>query len=269
VTRRRLSRAVLLSACVVGFAPASVAAQAGGSTAPRPQPAPRRPAGPPRLAKFFLAAGVGVAATSNDFDQSVPFTLFAEEASIDGRVAVGRGPYLDARAGYRVWRRLGVGAGVSHFQWTGSQHVIFRLPHPFLRAMPQVAEGDADARRALTEVDVSVLFGLSAGPRWHLVAYGGPTVAFLSQELGHDRFLYRYVFPFTEIVLEPRSGGASTGRGIGAHGGLAMTRLLGRRWGLHFDIRGSTADAELDEFDAPFVISTAVLRVTAGLRVHF
>ena len=78
------------------------------------------------------AAAIGVSATSNEFDQDVPFALFAEEATITGPVSVSRGPRFDVSAGFRVWRRFGAGVTLTSFNSSGDMEALFRLPHPFL-----------------------------------------------------------------------------------------------------------------------------------------
>ena len=238
------------------------------TTKPAPQ-APKKPVVPPKLVKFSITGGIGVSATSNEFDQDVPFTLFAEEASITGPVSVSRGPRFDVSAGYRVWRRFGAGVTLTSFNSSGDMEAVFRLPHPFLIGAPREASGVTDATRRTTDLHISGLIGLVAGRRWHVVAYAGPSLTWLSQQLGYDRFSYTYVLPFNEATLSPKDGAASTGNGIGGHAGVSITRMMGRRWGINGDIRGSSTKAKLDALGTPIELQTGGVQMSAGVRVHF
>jgi hypothetical protein len=236
-------------------------------TAPQAKPL-RRPAGPPKLARVYFGASVAGSATNSDFNQDVRFTLFAEEATIKGPISVARGPHFQGHVGFRLWRRLGVGASVSYFESEGEMRADYRLPHPFLVAAPREVSGEASASRQTTDVHLHVLLGLVASPRWHVVVAGGPSMSLLTQQLGPDRFTYQFVFPFSAITLNSRNG-TSTGRGIGAHAGVSMTRLLGRRWGVLGDVRVSSTKAELATLDTTVRIQTGGAQVGLGLRLHF
>ena len=238
------------------------------TTKPAPQP-PKRPVVPPKLVRFSIGGGIGVSATSNEFDQDVPFTLFAEDASITGPVSVSRGPRFDVSAGVRVWRRFGAGVTLTSFNSSGDMEAVFRLPHPFLIGAPREASGVTDATRRTTDLHISGLIGLVLNRRWHVVAYAGPSMTWLSQQLGYDRFSYTYVLPFNEATLSPKDGAASTGTGIGGHAGVSITRMMGRRWGINGDIRGSSTKAKLDALGTPIELQTGGVQMSAGVRVHF
>ena len=257
----------LMRRAVLAFVLAvAVAAPAAAQTPPR---APRKPPPPPTLAKFLFGAGIGGSATSNDFEQDVVLTLFAEEGSIRGPVSVAHGPLFDVHAGYRLWRRIGVGVAVSLLTSNGNMHADFNLPDPFLVAAFHAVGGDASATRTTTDLHVSALIGLKHTPKWHVVLSVGPSVSWLSQQLGYDRFRYTYVYPFDDATLEPVEGRTSDGRGIGVHAGLAITRLLGRRWGIEGTVRGSSTKVELDALGRPVTLQTGGLQMSAGIRFHF
>jgi hypothetical protein len=234
----------------------------------KPAP-PKRPAPPPKLARFTIGGGIGMSATSNDFDQDVPFTLFSEQGTITGPVSVGRGPRYEASAGYRLWRRIGIGGTFTWFQSSGDMHAVFAVPHPLLFARPREGTGDTSATRTTTDVHVSGLIGIVYNPRWRVVAYAGPSFTWLEQELGSDLFSYSFVLPYTEVTLNEKPGVASKGDGIGAHGGVSITRMMGRRWGIVGDFRGSTTKATLNVLGKPYELQTGGFQMSAGVRVQF
>jgi hypothetical protein len=238
------------------------------TTKPGVQP-PKKPAPPPKLVRFSIGGGIGISATSNDFDQDVPFELYAEQGSISGPVSVSRGPRFDVSGGLRIWRRFGAGATLTRFQSSGDMHAVFQFPHPFLFGAAREAVGDTSATRTATDLHISGLIGLVYGPRWRVVAYAGPTLTWLNQELGYDRFSYTYVLPFNEATLYTKDGSASSGDGLGGHAGVTITRVMGRRWGIVGDVRGSSTKATLDALGTPVQLQTGGFQASAGVRVHF
>jgi hypothetical protein len=263
-----------LAVAILAALPTIAHAQAKPPVPPKPvttKPAlqTKKPAVPPKLVRFSVGGGIGMSATSNDFDQDVPFELYAEQATISGPVSVSRGPRFEASAGYRIWRRFGAGATFTLFKNSGDMQAVFQLPHPFVFGAPREAIGDTSATRTTMDLHVSGLVGLVAGPRWHVVAYAGPSFTWLSQELGYDRFSYTYVVPFNEATLSEMAGSSSKGDGIGAHAGVSMTRMMGRRWGILGDFRGSSTKAKLDALGTPVELQTGGFQVSAGVRVHF
>jgi hypothetical protein len=252
---RQVAGALLLAAAM----PAAAAAQ----TRP-PQRAPLRPSALPRI---FLTVGVGALATDPSFDQDVRFTLFAEDGSIRGPVSVPRAPRYDLQVGLRVWRRLGAGLSATYFQGDGTMEAEFRLPSPFLIGAPVEVSGSASALRTVTDVHVSALINIHGSRRWQVTAFAGPSFTYLEQQLGHNRFRYDYVFPFTDATLALRDG-TTTGTGLGGHAGASVTRRLGRL-GVSGTVRYSLTRAELDAFDTPFTINTGGVQISAGLRFGF
>ena len=82
-------------------------------------------------ARGFLTINGGQQAASPDFSDNIAFTDFAEEGDFDARYATGSDTVFDAGGGIRVWRNLGIGAGVSLFSHTGDAGITARIPHPF------------------------------------------------------------------------------------------------------------------------------------------
>ena len=253
---RRLGFLVLVAVLV----PAAVSAQSA--------PQLRAPNGPKALPGAFFAATIGVSATDVNFDQDIEFTLFAEDATIRGPVAVPRAPRYEAQLGFRIWRRIGMGLALTYFQHEGDMRADFRLPSPFQVGAPVEVSATTSASRMVGDVHLQVLVGLVASRSWHVVAFAGPSATYLEQEFGHNLFAYQYQYPFTDATLTTRTG-ATTGYGIGGHVGGSVTRRLVTGVGLTATVRFSSTKADLEAFGKPFQLDTGGTQFSAGIRFGF
>lgn len=254
-------RPVVAAAALVASAlPALAFAQAAS-------PALRAPSASRALPGVFFVAAVGASATDPAFDQDVTFTLFAEDATIRGPVAVARAPRYEAQLGFRVWRRIGVGVTAAYFQQSGDLRADFRLPSPFVVGAPIEVSGTASASRRVVDLHVQALIGLVGSEHWNVTAFVGPSMTYLEQQFGHDVFGFDFEFPFTEATLVPRDR-TTSGTGVGGHGGVSLTRRFGGL-GLVGTVRFSSVKADLDAFDTPFQLETGGVQVSAGLRFTF
>ena len=66
-----------------------------------------------------------------------------------------------------------------------------------------------------------------------------------------------------------RRAARRAGHGIGGHAGLALTRMIGRRWGIAGNIRASSTKAKLDALGTTVALQTGGVQMSAGVRVHF
>jgi hypothetical protein len=244
-----MRRLCLILLPLAGFAPVPVCAQS-------------------QLPSRFVSIGATAQISSNDFAQRFTFPLFAEHAKIEGPLAVSRGVRVDARMGLHLWSRLGVGLLVSRLRTSGHMHVTYTLPYPFLFDDPRVAVADSASRRGVTDLHVQAHVLVVGRDRWQVVASGGPSATWLSQELATDRLQYTYDYPFDSITVTPRSG-VTKGHGFGGHAGLTLTRRLGRHFGLDADMRWSFTRVRLESAGSTLTLHTGGPQAGGAFRVVF
>jgi hypothetical protein len=221
------------------------------------------------LPKVFVAGGAGTNVSTNDFAMNIAFPLYQETANISGPVAVGRGTRFELQAGVRLRRRVGVGVTLSSFRSSGTIQATYSLPSPFLFDHPQTATTDASSRRRTTDVHVQVLWLAYARKPWSVIAFGGPTLSWLSQELATDRLTYAYTYPFDSISLASTALGSTHGNGLGGHVGATVSRQVGRHVGLDGQIRWSTTRVSLTAESSTFTLQTGGIQMGGGLRIFY
>ena len=121
-------------------------------------------------ARGFLTINGGQQAASPDFSDNIAFTDFAEEGDFDARYATGSDTVFDAGGGIRVWRNLGIGAGVSLFSHTGDAGITARIPHPFFFDRHRAVDGtEPGFAREETAVYLQALWVIPASRSFHIV----------------------------------------------------------------------------------------------------
>ena len=121
-------------------------------------------------ARGFLTINGGQQAASPDFSDNIAFTDFAEEGDFDARYANGSDTVFDAGGGIRVWRNLGIGAGVSLFSHTGDAGITARIPHPFFFDRHRAVDGtEPGFAREETAVHLQALWVIPASRSFHIV----------------------------------------------------------------------------------------------------
>ena len=221
-------------------------------------------------ARGFLTVNGGLQAVSTDFTDDVTFTAFAEEGEFDARYAIGSDVLFDAGGGIRVWRNLGVGAGVSVFSHAGDAGIMASVPYPFRFNRHREFEGtEPGFTRGETAVHLQALWVIPASRSIHITLSAGPTLFAVTQELA-TRVNYDYVYPFDEATLagtdKQRHSVSTTGFNVGGDVAFYLSEWLG----VGGMVRLSRGSAELASADGGTVtIDTGAVQVSGGLRIRF
>jgi hypothetical protein len=222
------------------------------------------------LRRAYLSANGSYQATSTDFGDSVAFTEFLEEARVESSYSVGAGPQLDLAGVVRLWRLVGVGAGVTRFSRTGRASVAAQIPHPFFFDRPRSIEGEAAGlKREELAVHVQAVVFLPAGERFSVALFGGPSLFNVKQNL-ISRVEYVQLYPYDTAEFS----GTQTGRGsessLGFNAGADVGYFFGRNVGVGGVIRFSRAAIDVTSADGdPVTLDAGGFQTGAGLRLRF
>lgn len=81
--------------------------------------------------KLFVNVNGGYQAVSGDeFTSTSDFTVYDEPADLTATQKLKSGGVFDASAGYRVWKNLAIGIGITTFSSDSDVLVNARIPHP-------------------------------------------------------------------------------------------------------------------------------------------
>ena len=221
-------------------------------------------------ARGFLTINGGQQAASPDFSDNIAFTDFAEEGDFDARYANGSDTLFDVGGGVRVWRNLGIGAGVSVFSHTGDAGITARIPHPFFFDRHRAIDGtEPGFAREETAVHLQALWVIPASRSIHITLSGGPTFFAVTQELVTG-VNYDHAYPYDVATLSgtDKQGHSLSTTGFNVGGDVAF--YFSEWIGVGGTVRLSRGSAVLTSPDGGTVtIDTGALQVSGGLRVRF
>lgn len=213
---------------------------------------------------WFSISG-GVQATNNSFSDTFDLTLYTEPEHVSVNYPAKSGLLIAASGGYRVWRQLFVGVGVTHYSASGDAQVTAQLPHPFFDNTYRPIEGTAPMTRS--EVGAHLLLGWMLRPSRtvRVLLTAGPSYISARQPIVTDvTFSETYPYDtaqFTGVKTSKKSRGAAGvnfgadvfwmfGKNVGAGGLVQFTHARvkapangGRSVG--FDAGGGQAAAGL------------------------
>jgi hypothetical protein len=219
--------------------------------------------------RFWLSVNGGVQPTPNNFSDSFDLPLYVENEHVNVDYPVKGGALIAASGGYRVWKQLAVGIGVTRYNRRGSSAVSAELPHPFFDNQFRHVEGSVGTTRH--EVGAHLLIGwmmpltgklrvlLTAGPSVLTVGHTLVTNVTFSETFPYDTATFTGA---TTRDASATAAGFNAGadvfwmfsHGVGAGGLVQITRAR---------VREDAGNSRTISLDAGGV------QVGAGLRFVF
>ena len=167
-TRARVGHLALALACLL---PATMAnAQTGGQAA-APPPLPAKPP----IERGWITLNVGSGSGSSGFSDTIQKPLYTETETIATTYPGGGGLVASGAVGFRIWKQLSAGVGVSHTSRSDDAAIDASLPHPFFDNQPRQISGTANATHEEMGVDVKIGWTVPLSPRMRLILSGGPS----------------------------------------------------------------------------------------------
>ena len=122
--------------------------------------------------------------TKVTFTDTITFTQNVEDGTTVTPYTAGSTPGIDVMGGVRLWRYLGVGAGITQATQTGvSTTSTTRVPHPFYFNRHRTATGPTPTDRTDTQINLYGMVVVPAGRSVRVTLFGGPTFFRVQQEL--------------------------------------------------------------------------------------
>jgi hypothetical protein len=271
---RRFVSTLLALACTCGVAAAQTAKP---SPPAKPQP-PARPAqAPARVRKppfkpafpYFLSVNGGYQPTANDFADSASFSEYQESAHLDAEYEVKGGPAVNVSGGAYVWRRFGIGVGVTRFATSTRAVVTGSIPHPFFFSRPRTLSGDVGLDRTETAIHLSARALLPVGRRFEVAVFGGPSFFRVTQGVVTD-VSYLEAFPYDSVALDRTDTIEAKASRTAFNLGADVSYFFGRQVGVGFTAQLAPAQVDVPGVrDGEQRIDVGGLQWGGGLRVRF
>jgi opacity protein-like surface antigen len=248
----------------------TLTASLAGLVAADAQPAPAPRSKPARTASFFLGIDGGIQATSSSATSKVTYRVYGEEASLDTTYTTEPGPVFGGHAGFRVWRRLVIGAGASLYSKSSNADVTASIPHPFHFTRPRTIEGSApNIGHDEAAIYAEIGWLLSVSPKFDVLLFGGPAFFSGSQEVA-VKAQYSESYPFDTATLTSVETVSKDLSATGFTVGADLSYRFSRNLGAGVLLRFSQAQTDVEPLEGQsFSMDLGGFQASAGLRFRF
>ena len=252
---RRGSRRLVLVSSVLGILLVGIPVESRAQTTPT---------------RGSLRVNGGVQLTTNDFTNGAVKREHAEDGRFDTEYVVKGGLSFDVALGVRLWKRLGIGVGVSRFSVSTPASVRASLPHPFFFDHHRSLSGDASGvTREELAVHLQVGGVFPMGTRLQVMVFGGPSFFQVTQGIVTD-FTYTNDYPYDEAQFAAATTTDAKASKIGFNAGGDLAFFFTRHVGL-----GATAQLSGTTVALPAAggasqdVKVGGVKVGGGLRLRF
>jgi hypothetical protein len=224
----------------------------------------------PTLTRGSLRVNGGYQITTHGFTNGAVKREHAEDGRFDTDYIVKGGPSFDVAVEARLWRRLGIGVGVSRFSVSTPASVRASLPHPFFFDHHRSVSGDASGlTREELAVHLQVGSAFPVGTRLQVMVFGGPSFFQVTQEIVTD-FTYTNDYPYDEAQFAAATTINAKASKVGYNAGVDLAFFFTRNIGL-----GATAQFAGTTVALPAAggasqdVKVGGVKVGGGLRLRF
>lgn len=214
--------------------------------------------------RVWFSVNGGVQRANNSFPDTFDVPLYAETERVSIDYPVTGGALIAARGGYRVWKRLTLGLGVTRQSRRSNAAVDARIPHPFFDNQPRQIQGTTPATR--TEVGAHVLIGwmMPLTDRFRVIVTAGPSVLRVSQTLVTG-LEFSETYPYDTAAFKSATTTNATTTATGFNAGADLLWMFSRHVGGGGLVQVTWARATVRTVS----VAAGGAQVGAGLRLVF
>jgi hypothetical protein len=219
--------------------------------------------------RMWVSVNGGVQTGGSGFDDTFEKPLYTETERVTVEYPVKQGGLFAAQGGYRVWKRLTVGVGVTRYSKRKAAQVEARLPHPFFDNQFREVAGTTSALRG--ETDAHLLFGWMQPIGNHLraIVTAGPAFVNVEQTIATD-VEFAEVYPYDTAEFTGASTRRATRRGTGFNVGADVTWMFTRRLGAGALVQFTRARPRLNAgANRTIAVDAGGVQAGAGVRLFF
>ncbi|MEQ1730967.1 MAG: hypothetical protein ABL982_21570, partial [Vicinamibacterales bacterium] len=195
--------------------------------------------------RVFVSINGAYQVTTNDFADGASKRENGEDGRFDTMYEVKGGPALDIAGGGMVWRRLGVGIGVSRLSVATPAAVTATIPHPFFFNASRTVTGDAPGlKREEFAVHVQLRASAPIGNRFEAMVFGGPSFFQVKQGLVTS-VIYAEAYPFDVATFSSATTTVARRSTVGFNVGGELNFFFTTRVGVGATMQYSDATLQL------------------------
>lgn len=219
--------------------------------------------------RIWFSVSGGVQPADNGFSDAFDVPLYTETEKVSIDYPVKGGTLIAASGGYRVWKRLALGFGVTRYNRGEPATVDARLPHPFFDNQFRSIQGTTQATR--NELGAHVLVGwmMPITDRVRLILTAGPSVLSVRQSLV-TAVAFTETFPYDTATFKSATTKDATASATGFNAGADVFWMLSRHLGAGGLIQVTGARVKLPTDGGRTVtIDAGGVQAGGGLRLVF
>jgi opacity protein-like surface antigen len=230
-------------------------------------PSAAQPAAWPERIWFGVSGGVQPA--TNGFNDAFDLPLYTEQEHVTVDYGSGSGALIAASGGYRIWKRLAIGLGVTRYAHDGSSTVNASLPHPFFDNTFREIEGTAPTERTETGAHLLIGWTWPITGKLRVLLTAGPSFIDVRQEIVTN-VRFSESFPFDTAEFTGVDTRTVSDRGTGFNAGADVSWMFSKRVGAGALAQFTRARVRLDTGDGRTIsVDAGGAQIGAGLRFVF
>lgn len=218
--------------------------------------------------KFWVSVGGGVQPVSNSFSDDFTKPLYTEDEQVSVSYPVKSGVLVAGSGGYRIWKQLALGIGVTYYTAGGDADVDAELPHPFFDDQFRHVSGTTDASRSETGLHIMAAWMLPLSNRFRIILSAGPSVLNVSQTVVTD-VQFSETFPYDTAEFTGATKTDASNTAIGFNAGADLFWMFSSRIGAGGLVQYTHARAKLQAADRTVSVDAGGAQLAAGLRILF
>jgi hypothetical protein len=219
--------------------------------------------------RIWVSVNGGVQAGGTGFDDTFEKPLYTESERVTIDYPVKDGGLFAAQGGYRLWKRLTVGIGITRYSKRTDAPVEARLPHPFFDNQFRDVAGATSALRGETDAHILIGWMQPIGNRFRAIVTAGPSLVSVEQTLVTD-VEFAEVYPYDTAEFTGASTRRATRSGTGFNAGADVTWMFTRRLGAGALVQVTRARARLNAgANRTISVDAGGVQAGAGIRLFF
>lgn len=222
----------------------------------------------PAAARFWFSVSGGSQTPGKRLNDAFDRTLYTEKEPIAVGYPVKSGVLVAASGGYRIWKKLEIGLGVTHYGRSGSAKVTAQLPHPFFDNAYRPIEGSTRATRDETAAHLLFGYALPVSDRFRVLLTAGPSVLNVGQTIVSD-VTYSEAYPYDTAVFTGTVKKNATRAAAGFNAGADLFWMFSRTVGAGGLVQFTRARVRESAGGRSVSFDAGGVQAGAGLRFVF
>ena len=213
--------------------------------------------------KGFFNLDGGLQTGSGDFAVTTPFELYGEAGSVASAQDIKGGGFFNLSGGYKVWRNLAIGVGLTFTGSSADASVTASVPDPLVFDNLRTVNASAtDVGHSEIQFHITGTWMIPVTDKIDVGLNFGPTFFSVSQDVPNGVTVTEPGPTVTEVTVDELDESA-----IGIHFGVDVNYMVNKRFGFGGMARYVWGSADVE--NAGDKLSLGGFQLGGGLRVRF